>query len=104
MLTFIVIDAAPHSPHRFAPGIIRPAIFSPRYTLEDIKELIYDHISEHKKLDNQSDYEKAESIAFNAVNNLIDDLEVSITNYKRIKEYLLSYHSYKSRMKRFYLS
>ena len=74
--------------------LITKKINSPKDTLEDIKELIYDHISEHKKLDDQSDYEKAESIAFNAVNNIIDDLEVNITNYKRIKEFLLSYHSY----------
>lgn len=74
--------------------LIQKKVDSPKYTLEDIKEVIYDHISEHKKLDDQADYDKAESTAFNAVNNLIDDLEVNMTNYKRIKEYLLSYHSY----------
>ena len=74
--------------------LIQKKINSPKYTLEDIKDVIYDHISEHKQLDNKADYDKAESMAFNVVNNLIDDLEVNVTNYKRIKEYLLSYHSY----------
>jgi hypothetical protein len=74
--------------------LIQKKIDSPKYALEDIKDVIYDHISAHKELDDQTDYDKAESTAFNAVNNLIDDLEVNITNYKRIKEYLLSCHSY----------
>jgi hypothetical protein len=74
--------------------LIQKKIDSPKYSLEDIKDVIYDHISEHKEHDKKVDYDKAESAAFNAVNNLIDDLEVNITNYKRIKEYLSSYHSY----------
>jgi hypothetical protein len=74
--------------------LIQKKIDSPKYTLEDIKDVIYDHISEHKQLNKKADYDKAESMAFNVVNNLIDDLEINITNYKRIKEYLLSYHSY----------
>jgi hypothetical protein len=74
--------------------LIKKKIDNPKYTLEDIKDMIHDHISEHKDLDKKTDYDKAESMAFNAVNNLIDDLEVNITNYKRIKEYLLSHHSY----------
>ena len=74
--------------------LIQKKIDNPKCTLEDVKDVIYDHISEHKELNNQTDYDKAESTAFNAVNNLIDDLEVNVTNYKRIKEYLLSYHSY----------
>jgi len=75
-------------------GFIKKKIDSPKYSLEDIKDVIHDHISEHKKLYNKVDYDKEESTAFNALNNLIDDLEVNVTNYKRIKEYLLSYHSY----------
>jgi hypothetical protein len=74
--------------------LIQKKIDSPKYTLENIKDVIYDHISAHKKLDDQDDYNKAESTAFNAVNNLIDDLEVNVTNYKRIKKYISSYHSY----------
>jgi hypothetical protein len=74
--------------------LIQKKIDSPKCTLEDVKDVICDHISEHKELNNQADYDKAESTAFNAVNNLIDDLEVNMTNYKRIKEYILSYHSY----------
>ena len=74
--------------------LVQKMIDRQKYTLEDIKEVIYDHIAEHKELNNKADYEKAESMAFNAVNNLIDDLEVNITNYKRIKEYLSSYHSF----------
>jgi hypothetical protein len=74
--------------------LIQKKIDSPKYTLEDIKDMIYDHISAHKELDDQADHNKAECTAFNAVNNLIDDLEVNVTNYKRIKDYLLSYHSY----------
>jgi hypothetical protein len=74
--------------------LIKKKISSPKYTLEDIKDVIYDHIAEHKETDDRDDYDKAESMAFNAVNNLIDDLEVNVTNYKRIKEYLSSYHSY----------
>jgi hypothetical protein len=74
--------------------LIKKKIDNPKYTLEDIKDVIYDHISEHKELNKKADHDKAESTAFNVVNNLIDDLDVNITNYKRIKEYLLSYHSY----------
>jgi len=74
--------------------LIQKKIDSPKYTLEDIKDMIYYHISAHKELDDQADHNKGESMAFNTVNNLIDDLEVNVTNYKRIKEYLLSYHSY----------
>jgi len=74
--------------------LIQKKIDSPKYTLENIKDVIYNHISEHKKLDDQDNYDKAESVAFNAINNLIDDLEVNVTNYKRIKKYISSYHSY----------
>ena len=74
--------------------LIQKKINSPKYTLEDIKDMIYDHISEHKKLKNQADYNRTEAAAFKTVNNLIEDLEVNITNYKRIKDYLLSYHSF----------
>jgi dGTP triphosphohydrolase len=73
---------------------IKKKIDSPKYSLEDIKDVIHDHISEHNQLYHKVDYAKEESTAFNALNNLIDDLEVNVTNYKRIKEYLLSYHSY----------
>jgi hypothetical protein len=74
--------------------LIQKKIDSPKHTLEDIKDVIYDHISEHKKLDDQDNYDKAESVAFNAINNLIDDLEVNLTNYKSIKKYISSYHSF----------
>lgn len=74
--------------------LIQKKINSPRYTLEDIKDMIYDHISKHKELHDQTDYDKAECTAFNAVNNLINDLEVNLTNYKRIKDYLSSCHSF----------
>jgi hypothetical protein len=74
--------------------LIQKKIDSPKYTLEDIKDMIYAHICAHQKFDNKADHDKAECTAFNAVNNLIDDLEVNITNYKRIKDYLLSYHAY----------
>jgi hypothetical protein len=74
--------------------LIQKKICNTRYSLEDIKDMIYTHISAHKGIDGQTDHDKAEAIAFNAVNNLIDDLEVNMTNYKRIKEYLLSCHSY----------
>jgi hypothetical protein len=74
--------------------LIQKKIDSPKYTLENIKDVIYNHISEHKKLDDQDNYDKAESVAFNAINNLIDDLEVNVTNYKRIKKYISSYHSF----------
>jgi hypothetical protein len=74
--------------------LIQKKINSPKYSLEDIKDMIYDHIAEHKKLKNQADYNRTEAAAFNAVNNLIEDLDVNITNYKRIKDYLLSYHSF----------
>ena len=33
--------------------LIQKKINSPKYTLEDIKDVIYDHISEHKELDDQ---------------------------------------------------
>lgn len=73
---------------------LQKKIASPKYSLEDIKDVIYDHISAHKELDAQTDYDKAESTAFNAVNSLIDDLEVNLNNYKRLKEYLSACHSY----------
>ncbi|KFO68928.1 hypothetical protein ER57_00625 [Smithella sp. SCADC] len=56
--------------------------------------MIFDHIAEHEVLDKKDAYDKAETIAFRAVNSLIDDLEVNTTNYKRIKEYISSYHSF----------
>jgi hypothetical protein len=74
--------------------LIQKKIDSPKHTLEDIKDMIYAHISAHKEFNNKADYNKAECTSFNAVNSLIDDLEVNMTNYKRIKDYLLSYHSY----------
>lgn len=74
--------------------LIEKKIESPKVTLEDIKDMIFTHISSHKKLKSKADHEKAECTAFNAVNSLIDDLEVNMTNYKRIRDYLLSYHSY----------
>jgi len=75
-------------------ALIKKKIGNTRCSLEDIKDVIYDHISHHKELKKPDDYDKAESTAFHAVNNLIDDLEVNVTNYKRIKEYISSCHSY----------
>jgi hypothetical protein len=74
--------------------LIQKKIDSPKYTLEDIKDVIYEHICAHKGHDCKLNHEKAESMAFDAVNNLIENLEINLTNYKRIKDYLLSYHSY----------
>lgn len=74
--------------------LIQKKIDSPKNTLEDIKDVIFDHIAEHEVLDKKDAYDKAETIAFSAVNSLIDDLEVNTTNYKRIKEYISSYHSF----------
>ncbi|MFZ3056975.1 MAG: hypothetical protein WA098_09480, partial [Smithella sp.] len=56
--------------------------------------MIFDHIAEYEGLDKKDAYDKAETIAFRAVNSLIDDREVNITNYQRIKEYISSYHSF----------
>jgi hypothetical protein len=74
--------------------LIQKKIGNKKNTLEDIKDMICDHISEHKGSKNRHDYNKNESLAFNAVDKLIDELEVNVTNYKRIKEYISSYHSY----------
>jgi hypothetical protein len=74
--------------------LVQKKIDSPKYTLEDIKDVIYDHISGHKEFNKKTDYDKAEFTAFTAVNNLIEDLEVNVTNYNRIKKYISSYHSY----------
>jgi hypothetical protein len=74
--------------------LIQRKINSSKYTLEDIKDVIYEHMCAHKGIDCKTDSKKAEAMAFDAVNNLIDDLEVNVTNYKRITDYLLSYHSY----------
>lgn len=74
--------------------LIQKKIENPKNTLEDIKDAIYDHTIEHKAIDKKDSYDKAEAIAFSAVNSLIDDLEVNATNYKRIKEFISSYHSY----------
>ncbi|ESP62921.1 hypothetical protein SMITH_575 [Smithella sp. ME-1] len=74
--------------------LIQKKTDGPKNTLEDIKDVILDHIAEHEVLDKKDAYDKAETIAFRAVNSLIDDLEVNTTNYKRIKEYISSYHSY----------
>jgi hypothetical protein len=73
--------------------LLQKMIDKKKCTLEEIKDAIYEHIAEHKKLHNKDDY-KAESMAFHALDSLIDDLDVNITNYKRIKEYMSSYHSY----------
>lgn len=74
--------------------LIQKKINSPKCSLEDIKDMIYDHISEHKELNDQADDNKAERTAFNAVNSLINGLEVNLTNYKRIKAYLSACHSF----------
>jgi len=74
--------------------LIQKKVDSPKYTLEDIKDVIYNHISAHKEFGSKADYDQAEAMAFIAVNSLIDELEVNMTNYKRIKDYLLSYHSF----------
>lgn len=74
--------------------LVQKMIDKKKYTLEDIKEVIYHHIAEHHEFNNKAGYEKAESLAFTAVDHLINDLDVDITGYKRIKEYLSSYHSY----------
>lgn len=68
--------------------VIRQMISNPKYTLEDIREEIVDHISECKGIhpDDDEKLGDAFSVAYNAVDNLIDDLEESDTNYKRIKD------------------
>jgi hypothetical protein len=71
--------------------LLQKMIDKKKCTLEDIKDTIYDHIAEHKKFHDKA---KADSMAFNAMDKLIDDLEMNITNYKRIKDYMASYHSY----------
>ena len=73
--------------------LVQKMIDKKKFALEDIKETIYHHIVEHHEFNNKAGHERAESLAFSAVDNLIDELEVDITNYKRIKEYLSSYHS-----------
>jgi len=74
--------------------LIQKMLNRKKCTLEDIKEAIHDHISEHEDLDTPEDYDRAESTAFHAVDNLIDDLDVNVTNYNRLKDYLSSYHSF----------
>ena len=69
--------------------LIQKKIGNKKNTLEDIKDVICAHITEHKELDDQDDFDKAESTAFHVVNKLIDDLEVNITNYKKLKS---TYH------------
>jgi hypothetical protein len=76
--------------------VVQQMIRNPKYSLEDIREEIVDHISDCKEI-HPDDYEKrgeASSVAYNVVDNLIDDLEENETNYNRIKDYIRSYHSY----------
>lgn len=74
--------------------LIQKMLNKKKCTLEDIKEAIHDHISEHEDLDTPEDYDRVESTAFNAVDNLINDLDVNVTNYNRLQNYLSLYHSF----------
>jgi hypothetical protein len=76
--------------------VIEQMIRNTKYSLEDIREEIVDHISECQEI-HPDDYEKlgeASSVAYNVIDNLIDDLEETETNCKRIKDYIGYYHSY----------
>lgn len=74
--------------------LVQKMIDRKKYSLEDIKESIYDHISKHEDLETPEDYDRAESIALNAVDDLINDLDVNVTSYKRISRYISSCHSF----------
>lgn len=76
--------------------VIRQMILDKKYSLEEIRKNVVDHISEHKGISSQ-DYDKmgeASSTACDVIDNLIDDLQVDKTNFKRIRDYIASYHSY----------
>ena len=60
---------------------------NPSYTLQDILEAIVDHIIEEKE-------SEAWAIAFNAVDHIIDELEVNDLNFKRLLDYIKDYDCY----------
>ena len=76
--------------------VVRQMILNEKCSLEEIRDEIADHISEHKEIDpdDQDSIGEASSTAHNAIDNLIDDLEVNEPNFKRIRDYITSYHSY----------
>jgi hypothetical protein len=72
----------------------------PSIDLEDIREEIYEHIMREKETGSESEEELEEIadeallIAFNAVDDLIYDLEVNKLNFKRLMKYIRETHCY----------
>ena len=75
---------------------INQMLLNPKYSLEDIRETIRDHIVDLEVIDLQNDEKigDADSTAFNAVDTLIQELEENDTNCNRIKDYITGYRSY----------
>ena len=76
--------------------LIRQMLVNPRYSLEDIKEEIIKHISEQKGIHPDDDDKLGEacSVACNAVDDRIDELDETEINCNRIREYIKSFQSY----------
>ena len=77
-------------------SVIEKMVENPRTDLEEIREVISDHIIEENEIppDDDDKQRDAMSISYNALDDLIDELEVSELNSKRIMKYISGYHSY----------
>ena len=73
---------------------LRQAINDPSQDLESIREIIYEHIIENIEHVSEKDMEEAMATAFNAVEELICELEVNKVNFNRLKDYIKGYYSY----------
>jgi hypothetical protein len=76
--------------------VLQKLINNSKFTIEEIREVIFDHILECREIpfDDDDKVSEAASLAHTAIDDLINNLEVNKTNYKRIKDYISSYHSY----------
>ena len=77
-------------------AVIKEMIHDPQYSLEDVREKIVDHVSDHKGIhaDNDEKLSEVNSTAYNAIDDLIEELQEDEINCKRIRDYISSYHSY----------
>ncbi len=75
---------------------INQMVINEKYSLEDIKEAIDDHISEHTNIhsDDYENFGEASLTAEDMINFIIDWLDTSEASYKRIRDYIDTYHSW----------
>ncbi len=82
-------------------SILKPMIQDNARDLTDIRETIRDHILDVQNIDigdaveiNDEKISQAESISYDAVDDLIYELDVNEVNYRRIKDYISTYHNH----------